>query len=157
MPDIPDDTKLRSIADFLARLTLGRVFLGLLAAGGSVAIYAMWEQRSVWTPYLWQSQPLLIALLVGGGLIAVWGALQAFQTRVDTQNAQLYSQMRDQINDLRREIEEGRAERRELQTSITELTASERACQHRVSNLTDELERVKAYMASNKGLGEHPA
>lgn len=149
----PDDdmTKLGAVADFMARLTLARVLLSLMAGGGSVAIYALWEQRAQWTPYLWQSQPLLIALLVGGVLIAVGAAMQAFQRRVDTQNAQLYQQMRDQINDLRREIEEGRAERRELQLSITDLTAAEKVCQERVTRLTHELERVKEQVTRGNG------
>lgn len=145
MPD--QEGRLRAIADFLARLTPTRVVLGLLFALGSVAVYALWETRGQWAIYLWQSQALLLSLLVGGVLVAVGAALQSQQKRGDIRMDTLYAQMRDQLNDMRREIELQRAdrttERMQLQHEIDELTERDRACQDRLREISVQLADLK--------------
>lgn len=146
--------RLQSFADFLGRLTLGKVLLGLLFGAGAVALYGMWETRTQWAPTLIGSQALLIALLVGGFLIAVGSALVGLQKRVDSQAANQYLQFRDQINDLRRENGEERAERRAAQVLVAEreriageqmaqLIALEQECQRNLIALRGEVAELR--------------
>jgi hypothetical protein len=149
---VPD--KLNSVGDFLARLTLGRVLLGLLFGAGAVMLYGMWETRAQWAPTLIASQALLIALLVGGFLIAVGSALVGLQKRVDSQAANLYLQFRDQLNDLRREGGEYRADLRVAQETAAErerlaseqmaqLIALEQECQRNLIALRGEVAELR--------------
>lgn len=135
--------KLQQIAEFLVRLTLARVLLGMLFAAGTVILYALWEVRSVWAGQIWQSQQLLVALLVGGTLIAVGAAMQSLQKRVDQQHAALYQQMRDQLGDLRQQVDLGAQERRLLQTQVTDLTAAEAACDALVKRLREDMDEFR--------------
>ena len=114
-----------ALGEFLAALTLTRVFLGLLIGAGGVMIAALWEQRAIWTPLFWQSAWLLSGLCVGLLLIAVGASVNSLQSRLEARTESLYRQMRDQIVD--------------LQTStgqqILALQTAEQACQNRLQEV----------------------
>jgi len=168
-PQPPAD-KLAAVADFLSRLTLGRVLLGLLFGAGIVGLYGMWETRTQWAPNLLESQALLIALLVGGFLIAAGSAMHGLQRRVDAQGANLYLQFRDQLNDLRRESGEYRADLRVAQERAQEdqrlaheqmkqLIALEQECQRNLIELRQEvaeLQRSTSRRTSMDETGDKP-
>lgn len=135
-----DEQKAKTLSDFLATLTIGRVSLGLAGAAGSIVLYALWENRATWAPLVWQSPTLLAVIAVGVMLFAVGAAINSLQNRLDLRTAEVYRQMRDQIGDLKSQIEGAAADRRVLQQQINDLTLAEERCQQRVRELTLKLE-----------------
>lgn len=157
-PPLPDPGKLGSVADFLGRLTLGRVVLGLVFSLGAVAVYALWETRAQWAAHMWQSQSLLLALLVGSVLVAVGAALAGQQRRGDMRMDSLYQQMLAGAADMRRELDNERQERREeratmqqdrrderaaMQREIDELTERDRECQTTLRTLSVQVAELR--------------
>ena len=131
--------KLKPIAEFLGNLTLARVLLGLGLATGGVVLFAMWEARMSWAPMIWQSQTLIAVLGVGGVLIAIGGAINSLQHRLDHRTDALYAQMRDQIAGLQEQISAGKSEREAMMQRIVDLTISEERCQLQMESLRREL------------------
>lgn len=144
---MPDPEKgLSVVADFLSKLTLPRVLLGFLFAGGSIMLFALWEQRAIWSANVWQSPALMGAFLVGLLLISVGAAINNLQQRLDLRTAEVYKQMRDQIVDLQHAVEAERVERiglqarqSDMQAEVARLTLAEKECQARLASITREL------------------
>lgn len=159
---IPDEGKLRAIADFMARLKLTSVALLLLFLVGCVMVWALYQTSAQWAPHLWQSQSLLLSLVVGAALIAIGALLSSQQRRGDARVDALYAQVREQIDreraeraaelareradratELARERAERQAERTAMQTEITDLKARDRECQNLIRRMSIQLAEIK--------------
>jgi TolA-binding protein len=134
-----EEKKLGAIADFLSSLTLARVALGLVLAGGCTMIYAMWESRAQWSATLWQSPTVLAVVLVGCLLTALGAFMNSLQRRLDDRTDALYQQLRDQKEDMQRAIERGDEERRDMRLDMAQLVIAEKQCQQRLHELKEEL------------------
>lgn len=140
------DEVAKNAGGFLRSLSLSRVVLALTLAAGGVVLFALYESRDTWRESIWSS-PLLLGMITAGGAIAAVGAaLMSMQRRLDDRGATLYSQMRDQIEDMQRALEASAVERRaqyeqaatdrrEQQAQISALVAAEARCQERLDRL----------------------
>lgn len=145
----------RHIVDSLLdkRLTVQRALLILGLGAGAVFLYALYDARNQWSPYLWQSPALLSGLLVGLLLIAGGAALQSVQKQNQAANQSLLALMQDQAKEQRAQITELRREQQEmrrqalseqhehnrqnetLRRQLLEVQVSEAVCKERVEHL----------------------
>lgn len=134
------ESKLKSVSDFMSSLTLSRVGLFLLVCAGAMVLYALYESRTSWAPMLWQSPTTIVTFGILVTVIAGGAAINSLQARLDQRTDSLYRQMRDQIEDMQKAISEAAADRRTMSDQIALLTAAERECQQRLMLLRKELE-----------------
>lgn len=154
----PTSDRLRllgAIADFLARLTPLRLFLGLLAGAGAVLIYALWEARAQWMQDLLQSQIALTWGFVIIVLAAIGFVGDAMQRRIDGRTTAVEESLRSQLD-------AERTERRELSALVVSQTTeiarlaeasaavadAERRCRERVAVLQASIEELSRRLDS---------
>lgn len=143
------DERSRTLTDTLLdrRLTVQRVLLIFVFGGGVVVLWALYDVRTQWAPFLWTSPALMVGLLVGLVLIAGGAAVQSLQRQHQSANQSLLGLMQDQAKDLRREIGESRLE---LATMRREALAERQEHSRQMSAVLVELSDVKAAEAACK-------
>lgn len=143
------------------RLTVSRAILILGLGFGALVLYALYDSRTQWAPFLWQSPALLVGLLVGLVLIAGGAAVQNLQRQHQAANQSLLGLMQEQAKELRQELAQMRrdtlterlahsAEMDRLRAELSDVKVKEAACQERVEALRQAVAGVKAQAAGGQ-------